>query len=65
MLSYNIEILSQTNALACGHYVSAELPSGRLRILENQYVAFLFSTKYAKLPFSCSYINEIRTVEKI
>ena len=42
--------------------MSAELPSGRLGILEKQYDAFLFSTKYAELPSVCSYINEIRTV---
>ena len=46
----------------CRHCLSAELPSGRLGISEKQYVAFLFSTKYAGLPFVCSYINEIRTV---
>ena len=30
---------------------SADLPSGRLEILEKQYVAFLFCTKYAGLSF--------------
>ena len=50
---------------ACGHCVSAELFIGRLGILGKQYVDFLFSTKYAELPFVCSNINEIRTVEEI
>ena len=50
---------------ACGHFVSADLPSGRLRILEKQYVAFLFYTKYAELSFAYGYIDEIRTVAEI
>ena len=36
---------------ACGCCVSTELPSWRLWILEKQYVAFLFSTKYPELSF--------------
>ena len=50
---------------ACRHCVSADLPSGRLGILEKQYVAFLFNTKYAGLSFVYGYINEIRTVAEI
>ena len=50
---------------ACRHCMSANLPSGRLRILEKQYVAFLFYTKYAALSFVYGYINEIRTVAEI
>ena len=42
--------------------MSADLSSGRLEILEKQYVAFLFYTKYAGLSFVYGYINEIRTV---
>ena len=42
--------------------MSAELPSGRLEILEKQYVAILFATKYAELSIVCSYFDEIRTV---
>ena len=45
--------------------MSADFPSGRLGILEKQYVAFLFYTKYAGLSFVCSYIYEIRTVAEI
>ena len=45
--------------------MSADLPSGRLGILEKQYVAFLFYTKYAGLSFVYGYINEIRTVAEI
>ena len=45
--------------------VSADLPSGRLGILEKQYVTFLFYTKYAGLSFVYGYINEIRTVAEI
>ena len=36
-----------------------------LRILEKQYVAFLFYTKYAELSFAYGYIDEIRTVAEI
>ena len=50
---------------ACRHCVSADLPSGRLRILEKQYVAFLFYTKYAGLSFVYGDINEIRIVAEI
>ena len=45
--------------------MSADLPSGRLRILEKQYVAFLFGAKYAGLSFVYGYINEISTVAEI
>ena len=45
--------------------MSADLPSGRLGILEKQYVAFLFYTKYAELSFVYGYIDEIRTVAEI
>ena len=45
--------------------MSADLPSGSLGILEKQYVAFLFYTKYAGLSFVYGYINEIRTVAEI
>ena len=38
---------------------------GSLGILEKQYVAFLFYTKYAGLSFVYGYINEIRTVAEI
>ena len=53
---------------ACRHCVSADLPSGCLGILgilEEQYVAFLFYAKYARLSFVHGYINEIRTVAEI
>ena len=50
---------------ACRHCVSADLPSGRLGILEKQYVTFLFYTKYAGLPFVYGYINETRTVAEL
>ena len=73
---YNFSILGDrvlytTSALrllalaACRHCVSADLPSGRLGILEKQYVTFLFYTKYAGLSFVYGYINEIRTVAEI
>ena len=42
-----------------------QIYSGRLGILEKQYVAFLFYTKYAGLSFVYGYINEIRTVAEI
>ena len=45
--------------------MSADFPSGRLGILEKQYVAFLFDAKYAGLSFVYGYINEIRTVAEI
>ena len=45
--------------------MSADLPSGRLRILEKEYVAFLIYTKYAGLSFVYGYMNEIRTVAEI
>ena len=70
MLEYNNILIIQARfaclrCAVCRHCVSADLSSGRLRILEKQYVAFLFYTKYARLSFVYGYINEIRTIAEI